>query len=316
MNRQATELRIQSKSAGISTLGLFVLSALIMGMSAVPGAGFSPAAVSTPATAWQGWMGADGKPLPFESEEDVLEFLRTAKVVTIEDIPRGVTHPRKVVLEKDGIRMNACFRDVDIFKPIFRDPRTGPKRNFRDYHGYECAAYELSRLIGLDKVPPVVPRTINRTKGTLQAWVENAMLELDRQKKKIQPPNRWRWMMESQLREIFDQLIGNDDRNQGNLLIDRDWCCWLIDHTRAFRSFTKLRKPEVIRYCERRVWERLQNLDETEISERLSPFLNEKERNAVMKRRAALVKHIQHLIDERGEGKVLFSFPALPEASP
>ena len=34
---------------------------------------------------------------------------------------------------------------------------------------------------------------------------------------------------------VFDQLIGNIDRNVGNLLITSDWRIWAIDHTRAFR---------------------------------------------------------------------------------
>jgi hypothetical protein len=33
---------------------------------------------------------------------------------------------------------------------------------------------------------------------------------------------------------LFDQLIFNDDRNQGNMLIGKDWKVWLIDHTQDF----------------------------------------------------------------------------------
>jgi len=34
---------------------------------------------------------------------------------------------------------------------------------------------------------------------------------------------------------LFDQLIYNTDRNLGNLLIDKSWRLWMIDHTRAFK---------------------------------------------------------------------------------
>ena len=34
---------------------------------------------------------------------------------------------------------------------------------------------------------------------------------------------------------VFDELIANTDRNLGNMLIDRQWKLWLIDHSRAFR---------------------------------------------------------------------------------
>jgi hypothetical protein len=292
-------------------VGLSVLVMLIIGQPTAAFAGLLYPIVSATA-AWDGWRGPDGKPLPFQSEDEVLLFLRTAEVVSMKDIGRGVTRPRKVRLEKNGIGMHGVFRDVDIFKPVFRDPRRGPIQNFRDYHAYESAAYELSRLLGLNSVPPTVSRNIDGTNGTLQAWVENAMMELDRQKKKIQPPNAWRWMMQSQLMSIFDQLIGNDDRNQENLLIDGSWAVWLIDHTRAFRTSERLPKPALIRYCERNLWERLQNLDDTEISKKLSPILNAEELERVLERRAALVKRIRQLIDQRGEGAVLFSFPRSP----
>ena len=35
---------------------------------------------------------------------------------------------------------------------------------------------------------------------------------------------------------VFDELIANTDRNQGNMLIDKQWKLWLIDHTRGFRT--------------------------------------------------------------------------------
>ena len=34
---------------------------------------------------------------------------------------------------------------------------------------------------------------------------------------------------------LFDQLITNVDRNLGNLLIDKNWTVWMIDHSSAFR---------------------------------------------------------------------------------
>ena len=34
--------------------------------------------------------------------------------------------------------------------------------------------------------------------------------------------------------KMFDNLIGNPDRNMGNLIVDDDWNLFLIDHSRAF----------------------------------------------------------------------------------
>ena len=43
--------------------------------------------------------------------------------------------------------------------------------------------------------------------------------------------------------QLFDQLISNVDRNQGNIVYTKDWRLWLIDHTRAFRKNTELEDP-------------------------------------------------------------------------
>ena len=47
-----------------------------------------------------------------------------------------------------------------------------------------------------------------------------------------------------QIMRVFDELIQNRDRNQGNILWTNDWTMWLIDHTRAFRLGKELLKPE------------------------------------------------------------------------
>ena len=50
---------------------------------------------------------------------------------------------------------------------------------------------------------------------------------------------------------LFDQLIYNTDRNLGNLLIDKDWRLWMIDHTRAFKTFTEPEEPQEPRHAVR-----------------------------------------------------------------
>ena len=237
-----------------------------------------------------GWLDPDGKPLPFQSYVEVEEFLRTADIVSRERIDEGLNRFQKVLLEKDGIRMHAIFRDDAIF---------------------ECAAYELAKLLGLDTVPPVVERKIQRTEGTLQAWVENVNTERVLRATTGVPPsggiNRWRWIMLRQNIYIFDNLIYNEDRNIGNILIEPDWKLWMIDHTRAFRRWKELMNPEQVQFAERSLWEKLQTLDETEVRVKLKNFLNPAEMNGLIERKGLLVDHIQKLIDERGEKDVLFT---------
>ncbi len=176
------------------------------------------------------WLGPDGEQLPFRSNEEIEEFLQTADIVSQKRVGEGINNPLKVLLEKDGIQMYAVFRDVRVERSQM--PLSDGKISFffRDDARFECAAYELSKLLGLDIVPPAVERKIQGKKGTLQAWVENVTTEKALRKETEVPPSggieRWRWVMQRQNIYIFDNLIYNEDRNLGNILIEPDWKLW------------------------------------------------------------------------------------------
>ncbi len=253
------------------------------------------------------WLDPEGKPLPFTSDEEVMEFLRTARLIRFRGIPLGVNLPRRALLEKDGVRMHAIFRDVNMDKPMQRLASGTVVMNFRDSYIFEPAAYELSRLLGLDNVPPTILRKLRGKRGYLQAWLENAMDEERRIRDDLKAPDKVLWSKQIWNMRVFDNLIYNIDRNQGNILIDRNWRVWLIDHGRAFRLEKELRNPELIVQCGRKLWEKLKSLDEETVRERLKKFLRSSQIKALMRRRDILVAHIQKLIEERGENKVLFT---------
>ena len=48
------------------------------------------------------------------------------------------------------------------------------------------------------------------------------------------------WNRGTYLQRFFDNLIANEDRSQGNMLITADWRMILIDHSRRFRTWKKL----------------------------------------------------------------------------
>ena len=244
----------------------------------------------------------------FGSHEEVKEFLRTAKVVSQKRVKVGINGIYKVKLEKDGVERHAAFRtvDVDAKNKVVTMADGSTRIGFRDDCLFELAAYRFSRLLGLDNVPPVVKRKIRGKPGTLQLWVENAMMEKKRQKEKIKPPNQVRWVYQRQVMRLFDNLIDNEDRNPGNILIDADWKLWLIDHTRAFRCHQELQNPQFVRYCPRTVWARLTQLDRDLLKQELKGTLSGKEITALAARCDLLVDHIQNLIDTNGRGAVLF----------
>jgi hypothetical protein len=223
------------------------------------------------------------------------------------DIPEGITRPRKVLLEKDGIQMHAVFRNVDLeiegerisgrFWTVFWD---------QDLH--EVAAYRLARMLGMDNVPPAVPRTVGRSSGSLQIWLEGVMTEGMRREDGLQSPYPREWFLQNRLMYVFDNLIWNSDRNLGNMLIDSDWKFWLIDHTRAFQDSGDLRSPDEVTHVERVFWERLQAMDEQDIRAQLEDVLDGSALRSLLIRREKLIEYIEELIAVRGEEVVLFGW--------
>ena len=253
------------------------------------------------------WLDPDGEWLPFRTDEEVLEFLRTAKVVFERIIKAGINQPTKVTLAKDGITMHAVFRDVDVQEDVVH---LGGKREmfFRDSYYFEPAAYEIARMLDLDTVPPVVLRKIGRTHGSLQIWVEEAMTEEKRQEEGRNPPDVTVWNRQMQRMHIFDALVYNTDRNRGNILIDRDWKLWMIDHTRAFRHHKKLPDAPGFAQCDRKLYRMLQELDPEEVRTRLKPLLRKNEIQGLLARRDALIEYIDGLARDHGEDAVFFDF--------
>jgi hypothetical protein len=265
-------------------------------------AGHAPAAGPTPAV----WLDPNGKPLPFQTDEQVIEYLSKARLVKVKGVATGITRIRRVLLEKDGLQANAAFRVLDEEKTLAQLAGGQTEMFFRDSFYFDCAAYELARMLGEDTVPPVVIRRLLGEKGSLQIWVENGMTEMDRQKKNIPPAKPDSWNHQLWNLRIFDNLIYNTDRNMGNLIIDKDWKIWWIDHSRAFRRHEELNFPGTIYRVGRRFWERLQNLDPNEARTRLKPYLRQVEIDAMLKRRDVIVGMIRKMIAERGEADVVF----------
>jgi hypothetical protein len=256
----------------------------------------------------QAWMGPAGKPLPFKTHDEIKDFLLTAKVIRIEEIPVGVTEPRKVLLEKNGVQVHSCFKTVNIHKgeTILFLPEPNRRLHWRDCCMFECAAYELSRMLGLDNVLPVVQREIEEEEGVLLIWLENALMERERAKLNVNPPDLKRHEMQMDVLRVFDALVHNDDRNPTNILYDPEWKLWMLDHTRCFPRVSDLPETNQVKRCERRLWRNLQNLNDEVVKEALTKFLKKAEIKALLKRRDKLINYIQDLIDKRGETVVLF----------
>jgi hypothetical protein len=253
-------------------------------------------------------MGPDGKPLPFGGPEELEDFLRTADVIDSETVPVGINRPLKVRLERDGIEANAVFRTVSVEERNKQGPGGKFYRDFRDNFAFECAAYELARALGIDRVPPAVPRALQGRDGSLQAWVEGAMTEAKRQEKNETPPEMLRWARVQADLKVFDALVNNIDRNSGNELIDRDWNVWWIDHTRAFQTEHGDQRIEDLRRVTPELWSGLREVERARVRTVLQPFLRPQQLDALFQRWDKILLRFRTMIAEFGVENVIIGF--------
>jgi len=237
----------------------------------------------------------DGEPLPFKTFEEVENFLETADIVWKEKLATGTNKKkRKIMLEKDGVQAHAILRTG-------YEVKDSPGGGFVDSCHSEVAAYQLSRLLSLENVPPAV----RRKGGSIQIWVENATTDASRRETGAEPEDPTAFEQQVQVMGVFDNLIANTDRNPGNILIDGEGKVWFIDHTRSFAGQRVLKYPDKIIGCDREVWGRLKSLSDAELKEAMRPYLRQYQ-NELLVRRELVVQAIQSQIDSLGEDAVLF----------
>lgn len=238
------------------------------------------------------------------------EFLRTAKVVANQHLKTGVTSAQRLTLEKDGFRHDAHFQSIDLFKETYDTPR-GREHNFKDSYKFNLAAYGLALLLGLDDMIPVsVERRVHGASGALTWWIDDVLMdETARLAKHIDPPDVQSWHWQMGIVRTFDQLIANIDRNLGNLLIDKNWHAWMIDHTRAFRMEKQVRDARNLTHCDREMMARMRALDRSVIKERLGRYLTGFEIDGLLARRDQIVALFEALAKEKGEAAVFDDRP-------
>jgi hypothetical protein len=134
----------------------------------------STAPAHTPAHVW---LDSAGQPLPFQTPREILDYLRTAEVVSRKPIGQGVTGAERVLLDRGGVRVRAAFRTFDRTYHGPFETLPSSLRRVRDAAVFECAAYELSEALGLGRVPPTVWRQIGKASGSVQIWLEGALTQ-------------------------------------------------------------------------------------------------------------------------------------------
>lgn len=255
----------------------------------------------------QEWLGPKDTRLPFRTSSEVVEFLRTSRVIEVDRKKlTGITKPQRVVVEGGGIRARAVFRGHHREEENARWEDGNFTELLKDSYRSEIAAYELAMLLGLDTVPPTVPWKMKGKPGALQLFIEKARPGFHPQESE-KPADPAKWQMELELMRPFDALIANLDRHEGNMLVDSRGKVWWIDHTRSFGRTRTLANADGIQRCDRRLWEHLRSVEPGLIAERMRPYVGPKEIESLLARRELLIAHIEKLIAEKGEAAVLVS---------
>jgi hypothetical protein len=260
-----------------------------------------PAAVSSPRWLLATWLvivatatAPAAAQSPADSREVHERFLTLARVVSAKAVSTGITGTLRVTLDDGTGRHDASVQRIDQTKSSFHAPGKPREFGFRDTWKFNLAAYQLALLLGLDAVPATIEREYEGQPASFTWWVDDVIMdEGGRQEKKVEAPDLRRWEHQMATLRVFDALIANTDRNKGNLVIDKDWTTWFIDHTRAFRRAREILDPAPLVRCDRRLLEALKGLDEAALRARASRWITNDEIHAVMSRRDAIVKRFE-----------------------
>jgi hypothetical protein len=240
-------------------------------------------------------------------------FLRTAKPVGRgRDLSVGVTVPSRITLDNGTFRHDAAIQDVEVKKPTF-EGLLKTEVNFRDSWQFNVAGYELAKLLGLNMVPPYVERVMFGSASSVSWWIDDAMMERDRFRKKIRPPDAAQWNRQIYVVRVFHELIADSDPNMTNMLITRDWRVWLIDFTRAFRQTRTLNKPDALRQIDRTLLTNLRTLTAQDVQQALGRWLMKPELQALLARRDRIVQLFDKQLASRGEAAVLYDLDRTSE---
>ena len=234
-------------------------------------------------------------------------FLKEAKIKITHSAKKGVTGTQRATLTDGTITHDASIQNIDENKPKF-EGATGVEYNFQDSYKLNIAAYRLAVLLGLDSMVPVsVERSYDGKAASYTWWIENVQMdEADRIKKKIDAPDKDAWSRQYLIMKVFDQLVYNMDRNMTNILYDKDWHLWMIDHSRAFRLHKKVLSEKALEKIDGQLLARMKQLKEEDVKKQTGKWLTNSQIKALMARNKMIIVHFE----AAGPSKIYKYLPA------
>ena len=258
---------------------------------------------------------ADGQAVAQQSTrltpDEQRAFLLKAEIVSARPAGKGITGSLRLTLSDGRTTHDGGFQSIDDRASIEdrrRMRRRAGELNFVDSYKYNIAAYEIARLLQLDDMMPVtVERRYQGKLGSLTWWVDDFLMdEAERETSPEQPPIPLEFQRQRMKMFVFAELVGDVDRNKGNVLYTKGWRVVMIDFSRAFRLHDGLRQPAGLTTIDRGLWEKLQELTRDGIGRAVGANLTPEETSAVARRQSALIAHYQQLIKTHGAHIVLY----------
>jgi len=241
------------------------------------------------------------------SDATIENFLLKANVIKKKTSKKGVTATIQATLSDGTLTHDAQIQTIDLSKTVF-EAGAHTELNFKDTYRFNIGAYRLARLLDMDNVPMSVKRRHDGKDAAFTWWIDDVMFDEEGRlkQKPVQGPDPTRTAQQNANRLVFDELIQNRDRNQGNLVWTKDWKLWLIDHTRAFRLGKDLMKPDQLGRVDGALLAKMRTLTIEAMTKSMGDVMQKDEMMAVLARRDKLVKHFEDRIATRGEAAVLF----------
>jgi len=224
----------------------------------------------------------DGRNAEFE------EYIRTAMIDRVAEVPIGVTHPKRAFFKPGGLVASAAWKVL---------PPGRPSGYWESYKS-EIAAYELDKLLDMGMVPVAVERKWDHETGAAILWL-SPIHPWKEMEPKAKPA---KWVRQVARMKMFDNFICNKDRNAGNLLVDDDWNLFLIDHSRAFIPDKDLAVK--MEHIDRVFWDRMLALDEPALTAALGKWLDRGAIRSMLARRDKMTIAIAKLVAATGEAAV------------
>jgi hypothetical protein len=261
--------------------------------AALPSATPAPAPAPAPAKSAKIWEGRN---------EEFEAFIASAPVDHFEDIPLGVTHPRRAFFSPGSMVESVAWKVLPPGRP----------NGYWESYKSEIAAYELDKLLGMGMVPVAIEKRWKNQIAAAILWVAPVHSWKEVQAR----PKPEKWNRQAIMMKMFDNLICNKDRNMGNLLVDDDWNVFLIDHSRAFIEDKDL--PVKMTHVDRELWNRMLSLDEPALARALGKWVDAGARRAILARRDKMKTAIDALVKANGEEAVFGAqtFAGLPRRIP